>query len=503
MMRLFGIILFVLFCFFIKAQGNLPDAPEFISASVIPESDPTEVVLEWTHSDSISVIGYSIYKVENSITVNIDDVYGRLNTSYTYSLSEANQNYETFRLASFDDDINRSKLTDPHSTIHLNIQLDKCNNSVVLNWTAYSGWVNGVKEYKIHRRNEDGTYEVIGTIVSGNQSYTDNATSQEMVYYYYIEAISNGGISATSNSESIFTESYLAPSYIYAQSASVSGENIILRFVVDNTAEVLRYEIQKSDNPDTNFQTIESFQNTGQKDIYYTDLDVDVNNERYYYKLVSLNPCGVISSESNISSNILLSKEDSQNLRHSFSWTDYFQWQDGVSLYHIYNIYEDIESNIGSNSSTDLSYSHSISSYVISAHENQRHLSNKFCYFVEATENHINNPTGIQGISRSNKICMYHEPVIWVPDAINPGSDISKNRVFKPVMSFIEREPYELIIMDRWGFEVFKTDKTYEGWDGRRKDNNILYQRYLYILRYYDYDGNEHQKLGSFIIYNK
>ena len=484
------------------AQVNIPDAPKFLSASVVPDSNPLSVELKWNPSDSLDVIGYIIYKVLD-VTVQIDTVEGRLTDSYLYTQSTAGSDAERFRLAAFDVDTNKSMLTSPHKTILMSLQLDKCNNNVEVSWTPYEGWTEEVKEYKIYRRQSGQPYSPIGTVSKDKTSFNDLNTQTGNQYLYHVEAISINGIRATSNSKSIFTESYSPPAYLYAQSASVIDEKIALRFMVDNSAEVLEYRILKSLNPDANFQTIKSFINIGQNEIIYTDPDVRINEQQYYYKIISLNPCGVFSGESNIASNILLSLSESMNLYHSFIWTDYYQWQNGVANFRIYSSFDNTNSEIGFVNNETYNFSNSIEAYVNYCHDNELHLTNRFCYFVEAVENSTNNPSGIQGVSRSNTVCVLMKPVVWIPNAINTSAYYEKNRRFKPVLSFIEREPFELVIFDRWGFEVFRTDKTYKAWDGVMQYFIAPPQQYMYFLRYYDYGGKEYQQTGSFILYTE
>ena len=139
-MKKFLSVILLAFSISAVAQNNLPDPPEFLSASVIPESTPTTVKLTWNPSDSTDVEGYIIYKIVDNITTTLDTVYGRLTTSYDYSGSSANSTSERFRLASFDTDGYKSTITDPHSTILLKSSFDKCEHKTTLTWSNYTGW---------------------------------------------------------------------------------------------------------------------------------------------------------------------------------------------------------------------------------------------------------------------------------------------------------------------------------------------------------------------------
>jgi len=113
------IVLIQLICLTAQSQVDVPDSPEFESASVIPGVTPAQVELKWAPSDSADVAGYYIFKVNNAgITNYLDTVYGRFTTTYINTSSVANGQTETYRLAAFDTLDNISLLTDPHVTIY-------------------------------------------------------------------------------------------------------------------------------------------------------------------------------------------------------------------------------------------------------------------------------------------------------------------------------------------------------------------------------------------------
>ncbi len=500
--RLLTVIIGIFFLLNANSQDNLPDAPEFLSARVVPESSPTVVRLDWNASDSINVLGYIVYKVEE-VTEYLDTVVGRYNTDYNYTMSKADQYSEIFRLASYDSKGNRSALTDPHHTIFLDYEIDKCNHSIDLEWSHYVGWGDALLEYRILRREEGGVYELISAVNANVNTFTDYTVTLHKKYYYYILAINNKGITTTSNSVDVTVEGYAPPAFLYGQSLNVLDNNIDLRFIVDNSAEVSLYRIQRSTDPEDYYQTILEVENTGQKEILYHDVDLDVDSIRYYYKILSVDPCGIVSSESNYISNIILYPEYGHELFHTFTWKAFENWMNGAKEYEIYSNFDFEESKLGLTGPQNLVFTNTVGQYVIDRHEAREHITNRFCYFIIAKEDHAGNPTGVQGVSQSNELCFYIEPMIWVPNAINVSSISDVNRSFKPIVSFIEQAPYEMIIMDRWGQQVFRTTDSFESWEGVLQYMSAPPQKYLYIIRYYDYEGVEHTKFGSFMLFNE
>lgn len=288
---------------------------------------------------------------------------------------------------------------------------------------------------------------------------------------------------------------------MYAEYASVSGNDINLKFVVDNTAEVSEYRLQRSDSIDANFVTIKNIFNSQQSDILVTDSESDPISKQYYYRLASLNPCGIINSYSNCASNILLNVSSKEDLNHSLEWNQYEQWQNGVFNYRIYRYFGDVAAEIDVNPAGTLDYTYDIGWYVDYSHSRKLHTTNKFCYYVEAVEN-IGHPYSTNtGHSRSNIACVYHDPICWIPNAFNVSSYDPINRIFKPVLSFAQEEPYEFIVYDKWGEQIFKSEQTYEGWNGSINNNQLApSQYYTYFVRYYDHKNKEHLKTGTFFL---
>ncbi len=497
------LLVFVLFSAeIVMAETDIPDAPVFISASIIPESDPTVVSLSWNPSDSTAVQGYIVYQVIGDVTETVDTVWGRMTTSYDYNLVSTISKPEKFRLAAFDDLFFKSSITDPHTTMYLNANFDKCTSIVNLDWSAYEGWDNGVNTFKIYRRTESSTYNLITSVSEGTLVYDDEDIDFNQTYYYYIEATSNSGYTATSNSVKLTTNSFDKPLYLHAQSASVEGENIIVNFLVDNSAQVIEYRIQRADSPDGTFSTIKSYPNSGQINVNHIDYDVNVSEKQYYYRIAAVNPCSIVFAYSNTCSNILLSANNDDGFQHDISWTDYYAWPNGVSNYKVFRYFDGVSSEIAVNTSGRTVSSYDIEWYVDYCHDRKIHMSNEFCYYVEAYESESPGYADTQGVSRSNVSCVNHYPVAWMPTAFNATSYEVENRIFKPILSFVEKDSYEFYIFDKWGEEVFHTDQTYEGWDGTINHHNLApSQYYTYYVKYFDHQGKEYLKTGTFFLF--
>ena len=67
----------------------------------------------------------------------------------------------------------------------------------------------------------------------------------------------------------------------------------------------------------------------------YNDLNVDINNNRYTYYVVSKNICETKSEISNIGTSINLNYERPEEFKTNLKWNLYENWNDGVNRYEI------------------------------------------------------------------------------------------------------------------------------------------------------------------------
>ncbi|MEA1874740.1 MAG: gliding motility-associated C-terminal domain-containing protein [Bacteroidota bacterium] len=486
------------------SQVDVPDSPEFESASVIPGANPAQVELKWAASDSLDVAGYYIFKVNSEgITNYLDTVYGRTTTTYFNNGSFANGQTETYRLAAFDTLDNISLLTNPHITMYAFPYYDKCALEVNLDWNAYDGWDN-VTAYNIYRRKSGESYEYLNSVPGGETNFIDDVLEPNQQYCYYVEAMRANDVKATSNETCVFTSSHTPPAFIYADYASVENNQIELRFSVDTAGETIKYKVQRALDTPADFSTIKTISDTESIKLFYTDPDVKPEQTKYYYRLLSVDPCENISAVSNYASNIILSGYTDDQLNHYLEWDTYETWNGEIASYQIVSLYgKDSEHGIISLDNERHSYSVNISDYVKEKHIRMEIVPYTYCYFILAKEDIATNPFGVQGISKSNEICVSHKPRVYLPNAFFPNSYNLENRLFRPSISFAMPSNYEFAVYNRWGMEIFKTNDQTEGWNGTTGNSKAPPGRYVYFLSYTDFHGETFQKSGIFLLYNE
>ena len=487
----------------LQAQVDVPDAPVFQSASVVPGASPGEVILKWSPSDSLDVKGYYIFKVNSEgITNYLDTVYGRLTTTYTNTASLANGQTETYRLAAFDTLDNISLLTAPHTTVYAFPYYDKCSLEVNLDWNAYDGW-SSIESYNIYRRKTGNSYSLIGNVEGSLTNYIDDNLEPNEQYCYYVEAVRADGIKATSNQTCVFTSSHTPPAFLNADYASVESGQIKLSFTADTAGEVIEYKLQRAIDTPSGWSNISTLNDVNSIKLLYTDADVQPDLTKYFYRLQAIDPCNNVSATSNIASNIILKAATDEQLTHYLEWDAYQEWQGDIQSYHIVRHYgDDAPQSIQSLGAETLRGSVNISSYVNDKHNQQRVVPYTYCYYIMATEDASTNPIGIQGVSKSNEVCVSHQPRVYIPNAFFPNSYNMKNRIFKPVVSFAMETGYEFIVYDRWGSIIFRTTDQTEGWDGSTGRREAPPGRYVYLVNYTDFLGESYQKSGIFLLYS-
>ncbi len=483
------------------AQIDVPDKPKFISASIIPDSDPTIAVLKWNPSDSLDVSAYIIYNVVDGITEIVDTVHGRLSTSYEHTGTLASLYSETYRMAAIDIYEYKSQITDPHRTVYLKTEFDKCNSLIKLVWSEYLGW-ESVSNYNIYRRTNTTNYELIATLSADVASYTDNNVGYDATYHYYVEAVSPDNVRATSNSSNVFAQNFIIPKYLLTKNIEVQNNNAIdVSFFVDPDAEVMMYEIQRSNGDTLNFKTISSINNTQQSEITYLDSGLYAEDTVYYYRVVSINPCNVISSYSDISSNILLKAKINNTYNHDIEWEiNELDINSGIETYDVYRYFNYDEIYIGTNSNDNNIFHYNIERYVTNSHANKIFVSNEFCYYIIANTKSNSEFINFSGKNVSNISCVYLSPIVHIPNALNLASVNKDNREFKPIVSFIKEGSYEFSVYSRWGELIFRTNDPNESWSPKELMEIASPQNYIYLLKYKDADDKSYRKSGVFML---
>ncbi|MCB9184975.1 MAG: gliding motility-associated C-terminal domain-containing protein [Flavobacteriales bacterium] len=85
---------------------------------------------------------------------------------------------------------------------------------------------------------------------------------------------------------------------------------------------------------------------------------------------------------------------------------------------------------------------------------------------------------------------VHDELMVWVPNAFTPNQE-GPNETFFVRGNDISPEEFELLIFDRWGGEVFRTNDLFEAWDGTSKGTALPQGVYPYRLEVHSLSSRE------------
>lgn len=468
-----------------------PQIPIISSVSV--DTLTGNIVISWNVNYAPDTYGYIVYhKDVNGFIVEIDTVWGRMNTTYTHAISVTGP--ETYSIAAFDSCYTpavppthqTSAKAEPHTSMYLSYATNSCTTQAELSWTPYDGWGTGLTGYTVFVKEGTGAWVPVAT--TSDQSYNLNCIPLQN-YSVAIRANNSNSSEAFSNVQSFVIHAPTAPAINYLRVATVDQNTVVLRHEVSVGSNVQAVRFEKFNLATGQYDLLGEVPATAST-LSITDVDVDVNNFSYTYRAVVVDSCGNLGAASNRARTILLKvTEDQTRLSAYLNWSPYVDYDGGVLQYQIYRgidgifpsaptavvppdqrFYEDLVDELG--------FEH----------------SGKVCYFVVAEES--TNQYGIQELSFSNHVCAVIEPLVYVPNAFTPGG---LNPVFIPVVSFQDVSKYEFSIVDRWGQVVFQTNDPAQGWDGHHQQSGKLVapNLYVYVLKVVDGNNQEYFFRGN------
>ena len=377
------------------------------------------------------------------------------------------------------------------TTMLAEASLDTCELLVNMNWTPYEDWEEGVSAYEI-RALVDGAEEFL-TTVGPELNEVEVQVEPNKEYILFVRAISNGGQRpSNSNGIRMLTEYPKIIEYQYLHSVSTNQQNQIeVNLLQDTTGVGTLYELYRAENEGM-FRLIRTFQGSEEEFLTYVDSDVRPGDTEYTYFWRAFDGCGQLIGDSNQGVNIVLTarvNNDQPVVR--LNWTPYETWENGVESYNIWRSpgSPDEFELLATVDSDETQLEEDIESF---AEEEGR-----FCYRIEALEAESQFP---KASAFSNISCVVQPPIIWVPNAMVYGGF---NDEFKPVLSFIEFDSYQMEIYNKWGELLFATNDYQEGWDGTYRGNPVREDYYRYIIKFQDGAGKVTLEEGVLYVLNE
>lgn len=322
------------------SNGSAPPPVDLKSVSVIADN---EIEVTWGNLASQDLQAYNLYRL-NPVT----QVFDLLYTDFTPANTSMNVTsvYHDPNVVTADSvwtyvvqAVNGCQASTPISqlTSHtsMNLKVAVQSGVPVLEWNFYDGCQ--VDNYEIYRRDQPaGAFQYIGSVGNLNNSFTDSTVYCDMNVRYVIRAtnLCGEGFEAWSDEEELTVPGVLALQKVDMVRSTVMDDSYVFTEWAPPALApglVTGFVLSKSiDN--VNFTVIDTL---APGETSYSDYDVNVKEQYYFYRIKVNNICGIESSQGLESSSILLVGGVDGQGQTLLRWSPYKKWDSGVDYYVI------------------------------------------------------------------------------------------------------------------------------------------------------------------------
>lgn len=344
------------------------------------------------------------------------------------------------------------------------------NRQNALKWSEYTN-ITGFQNYKINRNNT--TVSMIAGLLT--TTYTDpNLVCGEQYCYQVVATVGNA--ESVSQLRCVKAISDETPSLVRNAYVSVlENQNMEIRAAAPiERATTYRYKglLLKANVGSDDFREVMAKDNS----LAFIDEDVNTASQSYCYKIIYENACGNRSEPTPAVCSILLESNGTD-----ISWSPQKPFTVPVNRYVLEKL--DDKGNL-------------IDQYDLGGNTVFKPATDDpdqqlFTYRVLAFAQ------GNAGLSYSNFYIFKRNALLAVPDAFSPNGD-NINDKFKVLGSFVTQ--FSLTIYNRWGNQIFYTDKLTEGWDGTQNGQSLLEGTYIYKIAGIDALGQSFAKSGTVLL---
>lgn len=469
-------------------EDLIPPPIPFIQ-SVSVDTTSGDITVTWDVNPAEDTYGYIIYNQNSTgFFVDYDTIWGRPNTSYTFSgisIEEA----LSFTVAAFDScftdfippTYQTSGKAEVHTLIWLEANINACDELLNLSWTAYEGW-SDLTGYSIYYKTENSDWVFAG---SSNNLNAAIPIVPGFSYTVAVQANATSGASSFSPTINLTFTPPGAPEIHYLATATVTNNDVLIRYFTSIAPNAAKVSLQKYNIGQEVFEELEERIITQAMETFY-DFNAQPNKHSETYRLLAIDSCDNPTISTHIGKTIFLEAiPNHARLEVLLQWSKYEQFAGPVSEYRIYRAYDGMPMEIIATVAT------STRNFVDQVGD-LLNTPGSFCYVVEAVEGI--NTFGFAENSMSNEACALIEPLIYIPNAIIINGI---NELFMPVISYYDVNSYELSIMNRWGELIFRTNNPNEGWNGQDGGHNRVNEgTYVYVLRINNGEFTEITKRG-------
>lgn len=481
--------LLILIATIATAQDGV-ETPTLTSIDVNDEGIP---VLSWTVSNPELVDGYIVKRLivdgqgvipgtYNNVAV-IEDNHtftytDRSNEYGTYAMTGIRKEYYCMAAYIIDDNGQKhySLMSDPVSTITLQAHYDYCDDTYTLEYSS----IDMPGTFSIMQLQP--SHEIIITTTDTTASKKFDTFASPRIFQ--VQWTGSNGVKTSSPSVTIKGDKPEPPSTTKISYATIDDQNqISLSLTATDSPSAAEAQLIRR-NTATGAETTIPLPDHVMQNFIYTDQDASPDSS-YSYILAVNDKCGHRLSQSDSVHNVVATVSEEQGNANLISWTSMQRIEGGIVSNAIFRSIDngDFEqiTEVGK-------YYNDHQDYLSNMIADEKTYEGRFCYYVQITCQNGD-------IIRSNTACIQRDPIIYIPNALNPKSDIQDNRTFRPRADFLL--DYHLTIYDKRGAIIYHSDDINAGWDGYDRSSKLCNRdTYMYHITYKTSSGKQESKSG-------
>lgn len=470
----------------------LRQAVELDTIQVLPDGN---VYLSWR---KIPIDGMS-YIVKSIIDESSQEISGTLHkNSFVDTRGLANKDAVNYSISAYNScNYNLPEPDEFYRTSILSGQLTQCSGKMEFHFSSFSKWRADTKSrYLMVEQN--GTLIDSMSLQDNSDSFVyDRLTNNEHYSFYVLERSSDPQVSqiAISNSVEIAVQFYEPIKWITIQDIAIRSENsAAIAWETNLHDPQFDFVLYKNDVPIPLEKSEISVLEESKR--YQSDIP-DFNLDNTEYRIGLQDSCGneILSLPKTL---LITDGNLSGGLDFNIRWNDISDSEWRVDHYNIYYQTNGSYSLLESVNKDVHSLQHSF--------DNSNPLDS-ICYYIEA--NGALYPSEAESSSdsvyssnmkiRSIITCLYGETIISIPNAFHANGE----NTFKPIIAPTSNiSSYSMMIFDRYGNLVFKTDNLEEGWNGYDQQKNSFTDTYVVLVEMENNDGKKWKESGSLLLFH-
>ena len=478
--------------------------------------DNGESHVYWSFEATDETLGYIVYQClegsGGSIVATIEDPTV---TDFLVTGSEPFLASESYQVAAYDcvddnGDPNPAGAGPCVETVFLNAAQIPCTERAQLNWDPPTGMAGSVLEYIPQYSADGGPWISLDTVSTSVQSIVHEGVPLDALTSYRVLAVGGEGQIAASNLVDITFVYPSNPTLPIIREVSVLDRGRVKILLETDTAtlENNAYEFEVWNEADSLWiPLVGTYDATDGQLVEHVDEGLNTDENRYRYRALCYNACGVMIGTSQAVETILLRAYQSTEpglYENSLIWQPFDGFVDGLDGYVV-------ERKQSSDEAVPYEFLTSIQGNFEN-HEDD--VSDEFdspgifCYRVAALE--MANGDILYEGSKSNEVCLTEEPIVWIPNAFSPNGDQINDWFPWPPgeanVGFLGNPQngtpnFEMNVVSRWGTLIFRSESIDEPWDGTQDGKPVAMGIYAVHIRYLDGSGrwrNESLHLSVF-----